>query len=28
VSHSGMVYSSEVARQIAVFLREGRFERK
>jgi pimeloyl-ACP methyl ester carboxylesterase len=28
VSHSGMVYSPEVARQIAVFLREGRFERR
>jgi hypothetical protein len=26
VSHSGMVFSAEVARQVAAFLREGRFE--
>jgi hypothetical protein len=25
VSHSGMVFDAEVARQVAVFLREGRF---
>jgi hypothetical protein len=28
VSHSGMVFSAQVARQIAVFLRDGRFERE
>jgi hypothetical protein len=26
VSHSGMVYSAEVARQVAAFLKDGRFE--
>jgi pimeloyl-ACP methyl ester carboxylesterase len=26
VSHTGMVYSAEVARQVAAFLRDGRFE--
>jgi pimeloyl-ACP methyl ester carboxylesterase len=26
-SHTGLIYSSEVVRQVAVFLREGRFER-
>jgi pimeloyl-ACP methyl ester carboxylesterase len=26
VSHSGMVFSAEVARQVAAFLRDGRFE--
>ena len=27
VSHTGMVYSAEVARQVAAFLKDGRFER-
>jgi hypothetical protein len=27
VSHSGMVFSARVARQVAAFLRDGRFER-
>jgi hypothetical protein len=26
VSHTGMVYSAEVARQVAAFLKDGRFE--
>jgi pimeloyl-ACP methyl ester carboxylesterase len=28
VSHSGMVFSARVARQVAAFLRDGRFERE
>jgi len=28
VSHSGMVFSALVARQVAAFLRDGRFERE
>jgi hypothetical protein len=27
VSHTGLLFSAEVARQVAAFLRNGRFER-